>query len=102
MPTFQSKIEKVPRYIQGEKSRKDTAILGKPVSTIGAKASPKRFAALLYRIQYSTLNRESIPCSKLEITTSLEKILVSTSRAQMGPGVMSTGNFHGETEVRSV
>ena len=30
-----SKIEKVPRYIQGEKSRKDTASSGKLVSIIG-------------------------------------------------------------------
>ena len=37
-----SKIEKVPRGIQGDKSRKDTASSGKLVSTIGALASPKK------------------------------------------------------------
>ena len=36
------KVEKVPRDIQGEKSRKDTAISGKLVSSIGALASPKK------------------------------------------------------------
>ena len=37
-----SKIEKVPRGIQGEKSREGTAIAGKLVSTIGTQASPNR------------------------------------------------------------
>ena len=37
----QRKIEKVPRGIRGEKSRKDMASSGNLVSTIGALASPK-------------------------------------------------------------
>ena len=37
----QSKIEKVPRGIRGEKSRKDMASSRNLVSTIGALASPK-------------------------------------------------------------
>ena len=37
----QSKIEKVPRGIRGEKSSKDTASSRNLVSTIGALASPK-------------------------------------------------------------
>ena len=36
------KIEKVPMGIQDEKSRKDPASSGKPVSTIGAQASPQK------------------------------------------------------------
>ena len=36
-----SKIEKVPRVIQGEKSSKDMASSRNLVSTIGAQASPK-------------------------------------------------------------
>ena len=36
-----SKIEKVPRVIQGENSSKDTASSRNLVSTIGAQASPK-------------------------------------------------------------
>ena len=36
-----SKIEKVPRGIQGEKSSKDMASSRNLVSTIGAQASPK-------------------------------------------------------------
>ena len=42
MQTIQSKIEKVPRGIQGEKSSKDMASLRNLVSTIGAQASPKK------------------------------------------------------------
>ena len=37
-----SKIEKVPRGIQGEKSSKDMASSRNLVSTIGAQASPKK------------------------------------------------------------
>ena len=37
-----SKIEKVPRGIQGEKSRRDMASSRNLVSTIGAQASPKK------------------------------------------------------------
>ena len=37
-----SKIEKVPRDIQGEKSSKDMASSRNLVSTIGAQASPKK------------------------------------------------------------
>ena len=37
----QSKIEKVPKDIQGEKSEKETTCSGELVSTIGAYASPK-------------------------------------------------------------
>ena len=40
--SFQCKIAKVPRGIQGEKSSKDTASWRNLVSTIGAQASPKR------------------------------------------------------------
>ena len=36
-----SKIEKIPRGIQGEKSNKDTVSSRNLVSTIGAQASPK-------------------------------------------------------------
>ena len=39
---LQSKIEKVPMSIQGEKSRRDTASSGKLVSTIAALASAKK------------------------------------------------------------
>ena len=39
--TQQSKIEKVPRGIRGEKSSKDMASSRNLVSTIGALASPK-------------------------------------------------------------
>ena len=38
---LQSKIEKVPRGIRGEKSSKDMASSRNLVSTIGALASPK-------------------------------------------------------------
>ena len=38
---IQSKIEKVPRGIRGEKSSKDMASSRNLVSTIGALASPK-------------------------------------------------------------
>ena len=38
---LRSKIENVPRDIQGEKSSKDMASSGNMVSTIRAKASPK-------------------------------------------------------------
>ena len=37
-----SKIEKVPRDIQGEKSSKDMTSSRNLVSTIGAQASPKQ------------------------------------------------------------
>ena len=37
-----SKIEKVPRGIQGEKSSRDMASSRNLVSTIGAQASPKK------------------------------------------------------------
>ena len=40
--TIESKIEKVPRGIQGEKSSKDMASSRNLVSTIGAQASPKK------------------------------------------------------------
>ena len=39
-PEQQSKIEKVPSGIRGEKSSKDMASLRNLVSTIGAQASP--------------------------------------------------------------
>ena len=39
---LESKIEKVPRCIQGEKPSKDMASSSNLVSTIGAKASPKK------------------------------------------------------------
>ena len=39
--TIESKIEKVPRGIRGEKSSKDMASSRNLVSTIGALASPK-------------------------------------------------------------
>ena len=39
---MESKIEKVPRGIQGEKSSKDMASSRNLVSTIGAQASPKK------------------------------------------------------------
>ena len=42
MPTLKRKIEKVPRGIQGEKSSKDMESSRNLVSTIGAKASPKK------------------------------------------------------------
>ena len=38
----QSKIEKVPRGIRGEKSSKDMASSRNLVSTVGAQASPKK------------------------------------------------------------
>ena len=41
MSKGQSKIEKVPRGIRGEKSSKDMASSRNLVSTIGALASPK-------------------------------------------------------------
>ena len=41
LPFFESKIEKVPRGIRGEKSSKDMASSRNLVSTIGALASPK-------------------------------------------------------------
>ena len=37
---FESKIEKVPRGVRGEKSSKDMASSRNLVSTIGAQASP--------------------------------------------------------------
>ena len=40
--TLESKIEKVPRGIQGEKSSKDMASSRNLVSTIGAQISPKK------------------------------------------------------------
>ena len=50
------KIEKVPRGIQGEKSKKDMASLKNLVSTFGAQASPKKGG----RNQVS--GRVSVPC----------------------------------------
>ena len=38
---MKSKIKKVPKDNQGDKSRKDTASSGKLISTIGSQASPK-------------------------------------------------------------
>ena len=40
--TVLSKIEKVPRGIQGKKSSRDMASARNLVSTIGAQASPKK------------------------------------------------------------
>ena len=50
-----SNIVKVPRGIQGEKSREDTTSSGKLASTIRAQVSP-------HRGQNQVFERVSVPC----------------------------------------
>ena len=56
VPLVSSKIEKVPRGIQGEKSGKEMTSSRNPISTIGAQVSPKNGG----RNQVS--GRVSVPC----------------------------------------